>query len=284
MRNKAAWYLLAVLLLSYLPSEAQFSSLNRFPKNKTKEKKFPMALHKRIYVGVYGKQFMSNPMTMRVRDTVYYDSYDFKDKIGGKEIDTTFTTAARLSKSISAFLGVSVPVAMPNERSMFCLDIEANILTGALTYDTVVVPLKYRDLKMAETIPFMVASLPISFNYKFGGDASLSRDNRTLLSAGAGIATSYITIDDNTKDDNTKAEALIKAVPFIKAEVGFVWGVGFKVRGTAYLGNYNLIDYQSTEASTAVGMLSRQYSGPLGYNVSVIIMPLAFTWDKPLIR
>src|SRR5690606_25816261 len=130
--------------------------------------------------------------------------------------------------------------------------------TGALTYDTVIIPLSYKDLKVAETLPFMMASLPISFNYKFGGDASLSRDNRTLLSAGAGIATSYITIDDNTN-----AEALIKAVPFVKGEVGFVWGVGFKLRATAFLGNYDLINYQSPEASTAVGMISRQYSGQL---------------------
>lgn len=279
MRNRATWYLLAVLLLSYLPSDAQFSSLGRYSKNTRKEKSFPLALHKRMYVGVYGWQFMSNPMTMRVRDTAYYDFYDFKDKVGGEVKDTTFTTDARITKSLSAYIGVSVPVAMPNEKSMFCIDIEANIMTGALTYDTVIVPLKYRDLKIAETIPFMMASLPISFNYKFGGDASLSRDHRTLLSAGAGVATTYMTIDDNTK-----AEALIKAVPFVKAEIGFVWGVGFKIRGTAYLGNYEMIDYRSPEISNAVGVLERQYSGQLGYNISVIIMPLAFTWDKPLVN
>lgn len=278
MRNKAAWFLLAVFLLSYLPSEAQFSSLNRFPKTKNKERKYPLALHKRMYLGV-GKQLMSNPMDIRVRDTFYSSFQGFKDKVGGVEKDTSFSLNARLSKSISGFLGVSVPVAMRGERSMFCLDIEANIITGALTYDTVVIPLGYTDLKMAETVPFMMGSLPISFNYKFGGDASLSKDHRTLLSAGAGVATSYIMIDDNTK-----GEALIKAVPFVKAEVGFVWGVGFKLRGTAYLGNYQLIDYQSKEASTAIGVLSRQYSGQLGYNISLILMPLAPTWDAPLVR
>lgn len=280
MRNKAAWCLLAVFLLSYLPGEAQFiSGLNRYRKNESKEKRFDMALHKRIYLGVYGWHFMSNPMTMRVRDSIYYDGYDFRDKINGKELDTTFTAQARITKSLSGYLGVSVPLAMPNNKSMFCLDIEANILTGAITYDTIILPLGYKDLQIAETIPFMMASAPISFNYKFGGDATLSKDNRTLLSAGAGIATTYITVDDNTN-----AEALIRAVPFIKAEVGFVFGFAFKLRGTAYLGNYNLIDYKSPEASTAVGMLSRQYSGPLGYNLSVIIMPMAFSWDKPLVR
>lgn len=280
MRNKAAWYLLAVLLLSYLPTEAQFlSSLNRYPKNESKDNKIKMQLHKRMYLGVYGWHFMSNPIHLRVRDTMYANNDAFKDKIGGKEIDTTFSTSAKLTKSLSGYLGVSVPVAMPSQRSMFCLDIEANVLMGELSYDTVNIPLTYKVQPIAENMPFMMASLPISFNYKYGGDASLSKDNRTLLSAGAGIATSYITIDDGSA-----SEALIKAVPFIKAEVGFVFGVAFKIRGTAYMGNYDLIDYKSPELSKATGVISRQYSGQLGYNVSVIIMPLSFMWDKPLIK
>lgn len=280
MRNKAAWCLLAVMLLSYVPSEAQFiSSLSRYRKHDRKENKMKLQLHKRIYLGVYGWHFMDNPISMRVRDTAYADQDAFADKIGGKEVDTSFNTSARLVNSLSGYLGVSVPVAMPTDKSMFCLDIEANVLMGELQHDTVTIPLTYKDLHIEKNMPFMMASAPISFNYKYGGDASLSKDNKTLLSAGAGIATSYITIDDGTG-----AEALINAVPFIKAEVGFVLGVAVKLRGTAYLGNYNLIDYESPNLSTATGVIARQYSGPLGYNVSVIIMPLSFTWDKALVR
>lgn len=280
MRNKAAWYLLAVFLLSYLPGEAQFiSGLNRYRNNERKEKKFDMALHKRIYLGVYGWHFMSNPLTMRVRDSIYLTQDDFTNKVGAKEIDTTFTTTARLTKSLSGYLGVSVPLAMPSDKSMFCLDIEANVLMGELTHDTITIPLTYKDLAIKESMPFMSISGPVSFNYKYGGDASLSKDHRTLLSAGAGIATSYITIDDGTG-----SEAIIQAVPFVKAEVGFILGVAIKVRGTAYMGNYNLIDYSSPEISKATGIISRNYSGQMGYNLSVIVMPLSLTWDKPLIR
>ena len=280
MRNQAAWCLLAVFLLSYLPADAQvLTGLNRYRKNERKERKYDLALHKRLYLGVYGWQFMSNPMSIRVRDTRYFDQLDFDTKMYGYEIDTSFTIEAKLTKSLTGYLGVSVPLAMPNNKSMFCLDIEANVLAGALTYDTVRVPLYYKDLVLAETIPFMMASAPVSFNFKYGGDASLSKDHRTLLSAGAGIATSYITIDDGTS-----AEALIRAVPFIKAEVGFVAGVAIKLRGTAYLGNYNLIDYTSPEATTATGIIQRKFSGPLGYNLSVIVMPLSLTWERAYVR
>jgi len=279
MRNKAAWCLLAVFLLSYLPSDAQImTGLNRYRKNERKENenKIEVALFKRLYLGVYGWHFMNNPMTIRVRDTAFATIENKNDHINGKEVDTTFSTNVRLTKSLSGYLGVSVPFAKPTEKSMFCLDIEGNVLMGNLTYDSIKIPLTYTDLIMAESIPFMMASAPVSFNYKYGGDASLSREHKTLLSAGAGIATTYITIDDGSKSD-----ALIKAVPFVKAEVGFVLGIAIKVRGTAYLGNYNLIDYKSPDASFATGVIERSFAGPLGYNVSVILMPLALTWEKP---
>lgn len=281
MRNNAALCLLAVMLISCLPSEAQFvSGLGRYRKTEKGEKNLRLQLHKRIYIGgSFNSHYMSSAMNMRVRDTAYATPEDFNDKIGGKEVDTSFTTTARLRNSLSGFLGVSVPLAMTSEKSMLCLDIEANVLMGELDPDSVTVPLIYKNLEIQESLPYMVMSAPISFNYKYGGDASLSKDHRTLLSAGAGIATSYITIDDGSG-----ADALIRAVPFIKAEAGFLLGVAIKVRGTAFLGNYSLIDYQSPEISRATGIISRSYTGNLGYNISVIIMPLSMTWDKPLLR
>lgn len=278
MRNKAAWCLLAVMLISYLPSEAQFMSrMDRYSGGYPKKGNVKLQLHKRIYLGVYGWHFMNNPMNIRVRDTAYATNEDYANRVNGKEVDTSFQATARLSNSLSGYLGVSVPLAMVSPKSMVCLDVEANILMGDLTYDTVNIPLQYKTLTMAESLPFMNISGPISFNYKYGGDATLSRDNRTMLSVGAGIATSYITISDGSG-----ASPLIKAVPFVKAEVGFVWGVGFKLRGTAYMGNYQYINYKSPQLSSATGVISRSYSGQLGYNVSVIILPFAFAWEKPL--
>lgn len=281
MRNKAALCLLAVMLISYLPSEAQFvSGLGRYRKTEKGEKNMRLQLHKRIYLGgSFNSHYMSSPMDMRVRDTSYATTDDFNNKVGGKEVDTSFTTIAKLRNSLSGFLGVSVPLAMMSEKTMFCLDVEANVLMGDLDPDSVTVPLQYKDLVVAESVPFMMISGPISFNYKYGGDASLSRDHRTLLSAGAGIAASYITIDDGSG-----ADPLIKAIPFVKAEVGFILGVAVKIRGTAHLGNYNLIDYKSPELSRATGIISRSYTSQIGYNISVVIMPLSLAWDKRLLR
>ncbi len=283
MRNKAAWCLLAVFLLSYLPSEAQFiTSLNRYRKHDRKENKMRLQLHKRIYLGVYGQHFMSNSLSMRIRDTTYPDQQSFTDKVNKGSIDTTVQTNARLGKSITAYLGVSVPLAMLNSKSMLCLDIEGNILMGEITHDTINIPLIYKDNPVQENMPFMMMSAPISFNYKFGGDASLSKDNRTMLSAGAGIAASYTTITGIA--EGYTADPIINAVPFVKAEVGFLMGVAVKIRGTAYMGNYNFIDYKAKDLGSASGVISKNYSGRMGYNLSVIIMPLSFTWDRRYIR
>lgn len=283
MRNKAAWCLLAVLLLSYLPSEAQFiTSLNRYRNHDRKENKMKMQLHKRIYLGVYGQHFMSNPLNMRIRDTMFANNEAFEKRIGGQAVDTSVQTTGRLTKSITAYLGVSVPLARLTEKSMFCLDIEANVLMGEITHDTINVPLQYKTLDVQESMPFMMMSAPVSFNYKFGGDASLSKDNKTLLSAGAGIATAYTTVTGIA--EGYTADPIISAVPFVKAEVGFLLGVAIKIRGTAYMGNYKFIDYKSADLANATGVITKQYSGKLGYNLSVIIMPLSFTWDRRYVR
>ena len=283
MRNKATWCLLAVFLLSYLPSEAQFiTSLNRYHKHDRKDNKIKAQLHKRIYLGIYGQHFMSNSLSMRIRDTTYPDEQSFNDKINKGSIDTTVQTNARLTKSITAYLGVSVPLAMLNDKSMLCLDIEGNVLMGEISHDTINIPLIYKNNPVQENMPFMMMSAPISFNYKYGGDASLSRDHRTMLSAGAGIAASYTTIDGIAEGGSI--DPIINAVPFVKAEVGFVLGVAIKVRGTAYMGNFNLIDYKSKDLANASGVIEKRYSGQLGYNLSVIVMPLSLAWDKRYIR
>lgn len=278
MRNKAAWYLLAIFLLSYIPSQAQFTtSLNRYRNTRGEESKNRLQLHKRIYLG-YGMQFMSNPFKLRIRDTFYNDTTSYNDKVNKQSIDTTIYTSAKLSKTLNAFLGVSVPVARVSPKSMVSLDIEANILMGEVSYDTIRIRkiTDVRDTFYSENLPFMMMSGPISFNYKYGGDATLSKDNKAMFGAGLGVAASYITVEGG--------DALIKAVPFVKVEGGFFLGLAFKLRGTAYLGNYELLNTKTEKLGTASGILSRQYSGPLGYNVSIIVLPFSFTWDKPLIR
>ncbi len=279
MRILAAWCLLATLLLSNTSADAQFiTSLSRYHKNDTKANKTKLALHKRIYLG-YGQQWMNNPYTFRYRDTMYTSEQNFIDRIGGQEIDTTIQTSARLTKALNGYLGVSVPISMVSAKSMVCLDIEANVLMGELTYDTVTVPLGYKLMPIAEPMPFMMVSGPISVNFKYGGDATLSKDNRTMLSAGAGIAASYITVDDGLG-----AEAVIAGVPFVKAEIGFFAGLAFKLRGTAYMGRFEMLNSEAEQVSRATGIISGKYEGNFGYNLSLIVMPLSFTWDDRLIR
>ncbi|MCB0700790.1 MAG: hypothetical protein H6551_06135 [Chitinophagales bacterium] len=282
MKNKVAWFLFAAFLLAYAPSKAQFSTtLNRYRKI-DKEERMRVQLHKRLYLGgVYGTHIMSNPLYVRIRDTAYFHDTLAMKKQGGIEIDTFIQTTARLTKTMGGYLGVSLPLAMVTERSAITLDIEANILMGELSHDSIKINKIYKDSLYYEAMPFMMMSGPISVSYRYGGDASLSRDHRTMFSAGAGIAASYITID--TKSGG-KQDPLIKAVPFIKAEVGFFFGVAWKLRGTAYLGQYEMVNTKTEAISTDAGFISKRFSGPLGYNVSLMVFPLSFNWDKRILK
>lgn len=284
MKQRVAWFLFAAFLIASIPSKAQFTtSLNRYRKS-DKEKKVPLQLHKRIYLGLYGQHLMSNPLYLRIRDTSYVDSISQVDRVGGRAIDTNIQTTARLSKVLTGYIGVSVPVAHFGEKSMISIDIEANALMGELTYDTVYVPkilADKRDTFYSENMPFMMLSGPISVNFKWGGDASLSKDHKAMFAAGAGIAASYISVDPLS---GGQQDPLIKAVPFVKAEVGFFLGIAWKLRGTAYLGQYDMINVKSAELSSAAGIIEKRYAGPLGYNFSLMAYPLSFMWDKPVIR
>ncbi len=281
MKQRVAWFLFAAFLIAYIPSEAQLTtSLNRYRKS-DKEKTTKLQLHKRVYLGVYGQHLMSNPLYLRIRDTTFFDSASYADRVSGMEVDTNIQTVARLKKSISGYIGVSVPVALIGEKSMISLDIEANLLMGELSYDSLAIKKVIADgidTFYQENMPFMMLSGPVSVNYKWGGDASLSKDHKAMLAVGAGVAASYITVDPLSG----KQDAIIKAIPFVKAEIGFFLGVAWKIRGTAYLGQYDLIDIKSENLSSAAGVIEKRYSGPLGYNISLMAYPLSFLWDKPV--
>lgn len=277
MRNKAAWYLLVVMLLAYLPSEAQFTTSLRRYRKADKEPQWRLQLHKRIYLGVYGQHIMSNPLYLRLRDTAYASQQSFDDKIGGVEIDTTIQTSARLKNNITGYLGVSIPLSRITPKTMVSFDIEANVIMGEISYDTFEVNKVYTTDYYSESMPFMMVSGPISVNYKYGGDATLNKEDKFMASIGAGIAPAYITVDPLSGGSQ---EALVKAVPFAKAELGFFLGVAWKLRASYFMGQYDLIDVRADNINSATGMLSKQYSGPLGYNFSLKVYPLSFLWDK----
>lgn len=277
MRKHAAWYLIVVLLLAYFPSEAQFSTTLRRYKKADKEPQWRLQLHKRIYLGVYGQHIMSNPLYLRIRDTAYATQESFDLKIGGVEIDTTLQTTARLKQNLTGYLGVSIPLSRITPKTMISFDIEANVIMGNITYDTFTVDKIYKTDYYSEEMPFMMFSGPISINYKYGGDATLSKEDKFMASVGAGIAPAYITVDPL---GGAKQDALVKAVPFAKAELGFFLGVAWKLRATYFMGQYDLIDVKAENLNNATGIIRKQYSGPLGYNFSLKVYPLSFMWDK----
>ena len=70
-------------------------------------------------------------------------------------------------------------------------------------------------------------------------------------------------------------------MPFLKAEIGFVAGVAFKIRGMAYLGKskYTPTIHYGINNIGAFDVLETSTEGSNGYSISAIIMPFSWTWN-----
>jgi hypothetical protein len=250
---------LTVVLLAIGTADAQVartaSMFGDYSKKNKAKKGRKSTLLQRLTLG-YGQHFVYNTVDINYRSS--------------SVSDTTFSTGITSTSPMSGFLSFTFPLARISERSAFTLDVGATYTAFNLQYDTV----KMSDgIVLTEQMPVSIISLPISFDFKTGGEATLDKANRLLFTGGIGIAPSYVMADNNP-------EASIKALPFVKLEAGFFLGLAFKLRGMAYIGNTNYIDDQGTKA-VVPGIVSRKTSGGYGYSISLGIMPFSYKW-KPV--
>jgi hypothetical protein len=255
---KSVLSVLAIILLFAGTSNAQMRAGGMFgdysKKSKSKNKKHSTLLQ-RLTIG-YGQHYVSNTLDVNYRADAVNDS--------------SFKVALTSTAPMVGFFNFTFPLAKVSDKSAFTLDIGFSYTAFTLKYDSVIV----HDGKVqTEELPVSIMSLPISFDFKTGGEATLSKENRLLFTGGIGIAPSYIMADINP-------EAAIKAMPFVKLEAGFFLGIAFKLRGLAYFGNAHYIDDDGMKA-VVPGVTSRVSSGSYGYTISLGIMPFSYKW-KPV--
>ena len=257
---KSVLSVLAILILFAGTADAQMNRAGGMfgdysKKSKTKGKKGGSTLFQRLTIG-YGQHFAYNTMDIEYR----------QDGVR----DTSFNVALNSTAPMVGFLNFTFPLAKVSKKSAFTLDIGFSYTAFTLRYDSTTV---LDSMIVTEDLPVSIMSLPISFDFKTGGEATLSKENRLLFTAGIGVAPSYVMADINP-------EASIRALPFIKLEAGFFLGMAFKLRGMAYLGNARYINDEGAKA-TVPGITSRVSNGGYGYTISLGIMPFSYKW-KPV--
>jgi hypothetical protein len=114
--------------------------------------------------------------------------------------------------------------------------------------------------------------VPISADFKFGAEATLNKKKRGIFTFGAGFApTAALTAYE------TDADAKIKIQPFVKAELGIVAGIGFKLRMQYNLGKF---DYIRLNPETEYNLGSAGLRGTSAVTFSLVLMPFGFAWKN----
>ena len=216
-------------------------------------------ISQRIYVGV-GKHFINGSAKLH---------YIGPDSSGTRQIDTNIDTKVRAKHSFVVYGGTFFPIALISDQSIIAFSVEFLGSYNDLTLDSVV----FRPgeiYKKSESI--VMLGVPLSIDFKTGGDVSLSKAQRGMFGIGGGVlaggTSSYV--------DQT-AQAPFKFIPFIKAEVGYFAGIAFKLRAVAYFGDANFIDRVTGNIYGNDQLFTTVKSG-YGFQVSLNILPFSYGW------
>jgi len=169
-------------------------------------------------------------------------------------------------------IGNYIPMALISDNSMLVLNIELTAASMKLTYDSVVITAKRNFHVSYETYR---AGMPISIEYRLGGDVLLHKKQKMLFGIGGGICPQIIKSDDYDK------QSPLLFTPFAKAELGAMVGLAFKFRVVYYWGTFH---YGTTEEygimDTPNNYAKSEFNGGAGITASLIILPFSFTWNK----
>ena len=215
---------------------------------------------KRMYIGI-GKEFVPGKATVTFRGYADSTFKDYKDDLSIKS-----------KESYVVHIGNYLPMALISDNSMLVLNIELTAASLKLTYDSVAVTAKKQFAISYETYR---AGLPISIEYRMGGDVLLNKRQKMLFGIGGGICPQIIKSDDYDK------QSPLLFTPFAKAELGAMAGLAFKLRIVYYWGTFH---YGTTEEygimNTPNNYVKSEFNGGAGVTVSLIILPFSFMWNK----
>ncbi|RYE22625.1 MAG: hypothetical protein EOP51_12795 [Sphingobacteriales bacterium] len=266
MKIVKAFGLLAAALLIGNAASAQFARTPGYTGSsyKNKDDKNKGAFFQRLSIG-YGLHFTYNALT-----TTYQYS---------NSLQTTYLTGMKSTGSTYLYLGSFFNVAKVASKSSVAIDVAVSYTGFKFKQDSVTVQsynkdsLRFYNMRFAEQFPVSIIAIPISIDFRTGGEATLSRENRTSFAIGAGLAPSFVNAETN---DGSK----MKVMPFMKVEAGFFAGMEFKLRAMAFLGEANYLDNKLAGTSDVVGVTSRKSEGPMGVNVALAIMPFSTKWAR----
>ncbi len=133
----------------------------------------------------------------------------------------------------------------------------------------------YQGTNLSITGQTRQLSLPVGFDFKFGCDATMNKNNRFCASIGAGATPTYSFTD-------IEAHSVGKASfhPFLKFEAGVLAGLCMKVRVIYSFLNVEYVNEVNTSTEDDNLAESFTLTGNPPVSVSFIIMPFSWAWQR----
>lgn len=188
----------------------------------------------------------------------------------GKWINVDHDQKLRGAKSFMLQAGSYFPIVLISDNTALALNAELMFSYAELSFDSVAFQPR---AVYSRPVPYIIAGIPLSLDFKSGGDVSLSKVRRQMFTLGVGAVGGISTASVAMK----RSEIPLTAIPFVKAEIGMFAGIAFKLRGVAYLRNAININETFSNIFTQDQVIVKMHAG-YGYHVSLIIMPFSYGW------
>ncbi|MBN9481816.1 MAG: hypothetical protein BGO70_14710 [Bacteroidetes bacterium 43-93] len=190
---------------------------------------------------------------------------------GGTITDEPFKTTVQTKAAYGFMIGTYFPIAHLGRAS--CLAVDVNLIDNILWWKNI-----GNDLFSAVGFNFSGVTgqigVPVGLDFKFGCDATTSKNQRMCASLGAGVLPAYYV---TAFDDNVGLNSAVS--PYIKAEAGIRAGICFKIRMMYSFGNVPLITQDGGIKGNFNDVVSSfKLTGKSNVNFSLILMPFAWNW------
>jgi len=205
-----------------------------------------------------------------------------KTDVNNQLIDTYYVATMKPTAAMSASFGLHFPIAMLRNRGVVA--IATTFAYNKMDYETdkfYLTTSNYLTYKFATTQ--MAARLGVDL--MVGNHGVLDKSKPTCYTIGLGLAPTQFNMTPSiigTDGKTTTGDAVskMKMQPYIKAEIGFMAGLCFKLRATYSFGRADLMRVTTPSAVPASYPLATTFQMRSNLELSFIIMPLSPAWRK----
>jgi len=205
-----------------------------------------------------------------------------KTDVNNQLIDTYYVATMKPTAAMSASFGLHFPIAMLRNRGVVA--IATTFAYNKMDYETdkfYLTTSNYLTYKFATTQ--MAARLGVDL--MVGNHGILDKSKPTCYTIGLGLAPTQFNMTPSiigTDGKTTTGDAVskMKMQPYIKAEIGFMAGLCFKLRATYSFGRADLMRVTTPSAVPASYPLATTFQMRSNLELSFIIMPLSPAWRK----